>query len=271
MKLFTLLMTLVNVMTFSPVALAYTDVGAATPTDQRAAIEQLSSDSLVKGYTDGSFRPTQHVNRAEFLNVLMGATKRVTTSNFHRCFADFKNSEQWYWEAACAAKDANLIGGYPDGTFGGDRWINLAEALKITVNAFGLPLPDYFRQPDHWYDPYFDAASSKGIFPGITRDASHLLTRGEMALLIQHFRGTPVACEGHAVGETYTSSDGCNKCSCTKTGAVCTLMACSKNSCTSSNDCPSGQRCSTERGDCQAFCPPGMMCPAVCKGVCEAK
>lgn len=33
-------------------------------------------------------------------------------------------------------------------------------------------------------------------------------------------------CHGHAVGESYPSADGCNSCSCTAEGEVCTTMAC---------------------------------------------
>ena len=35
-------------------------------------------------------------------------------------------------------------------------------------------------------------------------------------------------CNGRSVGESYPSGDGCNTCSCTAEGEVCTLMACAE-------------------------------------------
>ena len=37
---------------------------------------------------------------------------------------------------------------------------------------------------------------------------------------------TEADCNGHAVGDSYPSGDGCNTCSCTADGEVCTVMAC---------------------------------------------
>lgn len=79
---------------------------------------------------------------------------------------------------------------------------------------------------------------------------------------------------GHQIGDTYPSPDGCNTCSCTPNGSVCTLRACAPQptKCTSSSDCPSDQICSTEMGDCQSACPPGAQsCIQVCTGVCRPR
>ncbi len=84
--------------------------------------------------------------------------------------------------------------------------------------------------------------------------------------------GTAQCSGGHRVGDSYPSRDGCNTCSCTAQGEVCTLRACAPTTtCYSSQDCRSDQRCSTELGDCQSNCPPGMYCPAVCSGTCVPK
>jgi len=41
---------------------------------------------------------------------------------------------------------------------------------------------------------------------------------------------TSPQCGGHALGEAYPSPDGCNTCSCTDTGSVCTEMYCYNDS-----------------------------------------
>lgn len=78
---------------------------------------------------------------------------------------------------------------------------------------------------------------------------------------------------GHRIGDSYPSSDGCNTCSCTVNGEICTLRACAptERTCYGSQDCRTNEICSTELGDCRSNCPAGQYCPAVCSGVCVSK
>lgn len=261
---------LLAVSSLSGSALAYTDTNSA-PDNQQEAIDSLTQKGLVQGYEDGTYRPNQSVNRAEFLKVLVAAAGReLVVSEDPACFTDFTGTVQWYWAPACAAKKANIINGYEDGTFRGSKYINIAEAAKIAANAFDLTLPVYIRAPDHWYEPYMTAMSGEGVFDGVRNEPSSLLTRGEMAFMILKLSSTPLAqCNGYSLGDTYKIA--CNTCVCTENGSACTKMACpEQKKCFSSNDCSAGQRCSTERGDCQSACDdPSAMCPAVCAGICE--
>lgn len=253
-------------------AFAYSDVDGNVSEGQAAAIEALSEKGFMQGYTDGTFRPTQSVNRAEFLKVLVAASGTPLPDIADTtCFKDFQGTAQWYWIPACAAKRSGIIDGYPDSTFRGEKFINVAEGMKIAVNAFNIPLPMYIRAPDNWYDPYIDAVSGRGVFGGAERDPAHLLTRAEMAFLVRALSTDLSQCEGHVLGETYKSSDGCNTCTCTEHGGACTKMACPipEKLCTSTSDCAPGLTCSTERGDCRSLCAEGQMCPSVCAGVCE--
>ena len=263
---------LLVVSMLSGTAFAYSDT-SGVPANQQEAIQSLTDKGFIQGYADGTYRPTQHVNRAEFLKVLISASNwELVTNEDVACFKDFTGTPEWFWMYACSAKKSEVVSGYPDGTFRGSKYINIAEAMKIAANAFKVQLPNYFRAPDHWYDPYMDAMSGKGVFAGVRREPATLMTRAEMAFLINTLAssedGTP-ACDGHALGESYRAPDGCNTCTCTANGPACTKMAC--KSCTSSNDCASGELCSTERGDCFSNCPPGQMCPAVCMGVCQKR
>jgi thimet oligopeptidase len=79
----------------------------------------------VQGYEDGTYRPNQNVNRAEFLKVLMTAAGKVSIGDAGSfCFKDFKGTEQWYWMYACLAKSSGVINGYDDGP-GSDGIIHL--------------------------------------------------------------------------------------------------------------------------------------------------
>lgn len=250
---------------------AYSDT-ESLPANQQEAIQNLTNKGLVEGYSDSTYRPSQHVNRAEYLKVLVSASGREFPMLDHNvCFKDFRGTEeQWYWVYACSAKSAGIIDGYPDGTFRGDKFINIAEAAKIATYAFELPEPMFFRAPNNWYDPFMIVMEGEGVFEGVRKEPGAYMTRAEMAFLIMKLSGrSQPQCDGHALGESYKVD--CNTCTCTENGSACTKMACPvKTKCFSSNDCSWGQTCSTERGDCQSACEPSAeMCPAVCAGVCE--
>ncbi len=269
-----LLVFAVAIASVQGATLTYSDT-ESLPENQREAINALTEKGYVQGYSDGTYRPTQTVNRAEFLKVLTSASGwEMLTNEDMACFKDFTGQEEWFWKFACAAKKAGVVDGYPDGTFKADRYINIAEGMKIAANTFNIPLPMYFREPDNWYDPYMDAMSGQGVFEGVRREPAKQMTRAEMAFVVSKLTGTVSACGSHFVGETYKVD--CNTCSCTESGEICTKMACpvlgDDTKCFSSNDCPSNQRCSTEWGDCQSACAPGAeICPAVCAGTCQVK
>lgn len=247
------------------------------------SVELLESEGIVEGYADGTYRPTERMNRAEYLKVLTrAALGRNAISADAGCFADFYGAEQWYWRYACAAKERGVVHGYPDGTFRGDRWANQAEAVKMAVLMFNVPLPVYFRAPDNWYDPYMDAAASMGVFTSLRQDPSRLMTRADMALVVAAFLeinggGSVGLCDGYAVGETYPSPDGCNTCTCTINGSACTKRAClptepSGDKCLSSNDCRFNEYCTVEDGDCYSACEPGdQYCIQACAGFCRVR
>ncbi|ALM09548.1 MAG: putative lipoprotein [Candidatus Peribacter riflensis] len=160
---------------------------------QAGPIEELRTRGIAQGYGNGIFRPDTPINRAEFLKlVTLAVFGRMYVTDTTACFADFQDEVQWYWMTACVAKEAGLIDGYPDGTFRGGQTVNLAEALKMAEMAWQMPLPQYFREPDHWYDPFFDAVADRGIAEYFLHTPGHLLTRGDAAWLLVAL-GQPLA------------------------------------------------------------------------------
>ena len=108
---------------------------------------------IVRGYGDGTFRPTQAVSRAEL--VKMVTSFFVVTGGSHP-FPDVSNG---YWaarEISFAAAQGWITGG-SDGTFQPERSVTRAEAVKILNKAMGreagereaaLPFTDVSRT--HW-------------------------------------------------------------------------------------------------------------------------
>lgn len=60
----------------------------------------------------------------------------------------------------------------------------------------------------------------------------------------------------HAIGETFKTPDGCNDCTCTKDGAMCTLRACAPACTEEAKQCPDGSYVSRTGPSCEfAPCP----------------
>lgn len=153
---------------------------------ETAGISVLSNLEAVSGNPDGTFRPGRLLNRAEFLKIVLLSAGIGPTPDDLNCFPDVRSAE-WFAEYVCEAKQRGIVQGNPDGYFRPARNVNFAEALKMLVETWGLTLPTYIRAPDHWYDPYFDAAHSAGIPVDVFGTPDHLLTRGEMARLAASF------------------------------------------------------------------------------------
>ncbi|MDO8649295.1 MAG: beta-propeller domain-containing protein [Candidatus Peregrinibacteria bacterium] len=153
-------------------AFAFSDVG--TSTSYEKAIKAMEEEGVIEGYSDGTFKPTAHVNRAEFLKIILEARGDVSFSGSN-CFPDV--DDDWYAKYVCTAQDEGIIQGYPDGTFRPEQPINFVEASKILALAYKQDVSMY--SPD-WYEPYARALESSKAIPLSIAGLDKLVTRGEM-------------------------------------------------------------------------------------------
>ncbi len=157
-----------------------------------AALSYLKDKGIISGYPDGTYRPYQTINRAEFTKIIIGSTGEGYNpaqdpsgydiySLIGVPFSDVENGA-WYVPYLREAKVAMIIDGYPDGTFKPAQEINFAEAAKIIVNAMGYQTAG----PDakEWYKPYVDVLSAKKAIPNTINSFDQKISRGEMAEMI---------------------------------------------------------------------------------------
>ena len=91
-------------------------------------ISTLTNAGILKGYTDGSFRPDAAITRAEFAAI---AARFDKLSGGIKTFSDVP-TDHWAYAAITSAAEKGWVNGYSDGTFRPDNAITRAEVVKIT-------------------------------------------------------------------------------------------------------------------------------------------
>lgn len=101
------------------------------------AIYSLQSEGVLEGYSDGSFKPDQSLNRAELLKIAMVAAGFDPDAKVYKnCFKDVK--EEWFARYVCFAKERGFISGYEDGYFRPEQFVNKVESLKMILESFDV-------------------------------------------------------------------------------------------------------------------------------------
>ena len=158
-------------------------------------IENLYIKGVVKGYEDGSFRPDSYVNRAELTKMALSAAGiEPKSAEGDDAFA-FEDVEGWQVEWVYPAWKEGIIKGYSDSVFAPGKNITRAEALKISLLAFGVEVPDtstewaFSDTVGHWAISYINQAYLDYIVSGKTDDLFYpddYITRAEAAKIINN-------------------------------------------------------------------------------------
>ena len=147
-------------------------------------VTTLVTKGVVKGYTDGTFRPGNSVNRAEVAKMLAITFGKTNMTGTDMPFSDVP-ADSWFAPFVRGLKDAGITG-YDDGTYGPDRAVNRAEALVMIAKVAGVDLSAVdtstltFDDIDTsaWYAPALAWAYNSGIVQG--RSATEFAPDGEI-------------------------------------------------------------------------------------------
>ncbi|MCR4437328.1 MAG: S-layer homology domain-containing protein [Eubacteriales bacterium] len=113
-------------------AQVFTDIEAHWAKSQ---ITDWAGKGLIKGYSDGSFKPDNNITRAEFMamvNRAFGYEKKDIVA-----FKDVPTGA-WYYEEVAKARAAGYISGFEDVTLRPDNPITRAETAAIIMRIKGL-------------------------------------------------------------------------------------------------------------------------------------
>src|SRR3990172_2507854 len=89
------------------------------------AIYYVKTNSIVSGYPDGTYKPDNKINRAEFTKIIMETIFGTPEEPEFDCFPDVPKKE-WHAKYICEALKRKIIEGYPDGSFKPTNTINFA-------------------------------------------------------------------------------------------------------------------------------------------------
>ena len=104
-----------------------------------AYIGYLEKYNIIKGYTDGTFKPNASVTRAEFVAMAVryySLFNEVKTSGYTVKYTDV-TSDYWAYSDIAIAKNIGWLNGYSDGSFRGDNDITRAEVVTVVNRATG--------------------------------------------------------------------------------------------------------------------------------------
>lgn len=175
---------------FSTFAATFNDVSETHK--HYVAIEYLKKASVIKGYDDGTFKPSSTINRAEVLKIILEGSKIASPEITEAIdFPDVKVGD-WFAKYVIQAKKIGIVKGNADGTFAPSRSVNKVELLKMLLIANNVDVSGYassdqvFLDADQsaWYFPYLNFAQATGLirFNGEAKlEPSKELTRGEVA------------------------------------------------------------------------------------------
>lgn len=173
--------------------------------------------------------------------------------------------------------------------------VTLAIAIPTMAQTYRSTFPDVPADSSSAAD--IERMAELGIIRGYENGwfgPNNSVTRAQVAIMLNRYDQTVIQplrdqlnainkelglnqmCNGHVVGDAYKSPDGCNTCTCTLQGEICTLRACAPTSKSSSSK--SSSRASSKSSGavcdnaiCEAgedlYCPPcepGKVCAQYC-------
>ena len=178
---------LVGMMVVSASAASYNNLTDKDEIVNKDAVSMLVSLGIIEGKPDGSYAPTENVDRAQMakmLSVIMnkGVDNSALYQSVNSGLTDITSN--WAKGHINYCYTTGIIAGRGNGTFDPSATVTALEAAKMLLVAVGYdPAIEGFEGAD-WAINVSVRADEQGIFEGFTKDLSAPLNRDDAALLI---------------------------------------------------------------------------------------
>ena len=183
LSLFLAVCTAASLLVLPAGAAEVTRFSDVTDQNTAAAVESLRLMGVLDGYSDGSFRPTAALTRAQFCKMAVYAMNGENELGLYRTVTVFPDVKPSYWAAAyinMAAKGKTIISGYPDGKFYPERTVTVGQAVTIMLRLLGYKDENV---GGIWPDSYMAVGATAGLTDGVGMDGNAPLTRAQAAQL----------------------------------------------------------------------------------------
>ena len=178
---------LIGMMVVSASAASYNNLTDKDEIVNKDAVSMLVSLGIIEGKPDGSYAPTENVDRAQMakmLSVIMnkGVDNSALYQSVNSGLTDITSN--WAKGYINYCYTTGIIAGRGNGTFDPSATVTALEAAKMLLVAVGYdPAIEGFEGAD-WAINVSVRADEQGIFEGFTKDLSAPLNRDDAALLI---------------------------------------------------------------------------------------
>jgi hypothetical protein len=171
----------------SPMLSGFSDISAHWA---KASIVKLVNLDVIQGYGNDRFAPNQSITRAEAVSMLNQALKwkaQMTLS-----YSDVVKSD-WYYAAIAKGAAADVVSGYPDGSFKPNRALTRMEMTAMLAHAGGgkaisTGISSFHDiQADYWGTHIISWMEAKGWVSGYhdgTFQPERQATRAEFAHIL---------------------------------------------------------------------------------------
>lgn len=209
-------------------------------------IENLSSENIISGYADHTFKPDDDATRGQISKIIIKGFEIKINTNCAK-FNDI-NVDNTFYRYIQTLKCNNISTGFSDNSFKSENKITRESATKLIINAarFIKNDPSYLSSIynnvfadvniNNIFRDYINACYSNEIINGYAENKfkpKNLITRGEIAKIVDITRNklnSTNSCfyygKQYQEGQYFDLSDNCNYCTCVNGSPKCTLNIC---------------------------------------------
>ena len=190
----------------APVVAPVVSMAASFPdvtekTTHAEAILALVDAGIIKGNTDGTFKPDAQIKRGDAAVMVARALKLLDGTIPATTVTDLGNSNAVTQEAVAKLVNKGIVSGFTDKTFRPNETVTRGQMAKYIANAYQLPLGDgktNFPDVDSSSDlaKYIDAIAEVGITKGKTDGTFGFgdnLKRGDFSAMVYRAENLKVA------------------------------------------------------------------------------
>jgi len=178
-----MLMAKMQIILVIVVLLFFVNANAASDTTvQTKDANVLVKLNLLQGYSDGSLKLQNKINRSEFITLvvrMMGYDKNTDTSDVNLKFKDI-TPKQWAYNYIKIAVKRGVVAGYPDNTIAPNNYVTYSEALTVLIRVLGYQN----NLTGKWPDNVINESTQLGLVKDLSVPQNKQLTRGEMSVLV---------------------------------------------------------------------------------------